>query len=270
MAYFFFDVDGTLLPFGRPMPKSAEYAIKAAQALGSKCFIATGRSIAELPKFDNIAFDGYICSAGATIIIDDKVIYSAHIERNKFNKLFAFLKEKGFYVLTQTDNATYLSKETGLAFQDEMLRHIGRTVELHGLVLDENVPENEDVKKLLFLCREDGYGVLKVKDELDDEFTIVNNTVGLPENLMAELVLKDVTKATGIEKVLSYFGAKREESVAIGDGANDVEMIEYASIGIAMGNSSSNELLQKADFVTDDIEKDGIKKAIFYALNRIG
>lgn len=262
---FFFDVDGTLLPFGKSIPDSAVYSIKAAQALGSKCFIASGRSIAELPRFPMLAFDGYICSAGATIIVDDKLIYSAHIERGAFDSLFRYLSEKGFYVISQTDKATYLSKDAWDMFTRQLMKHIGRLVELNGLVISDTVPEDEDVKKVLFLSDDDGYGVDRVRKEIDPMFTVVNNTVGLPQEIMAEIVLSGISKATGIEKVLSYFGVDRSDSVAIGDGSNDIEMVEYADIGIAMGNSSG-DLKAVADYITTDIEEDGIKNAIFYAL----
>ena len=262
---FFFDVDGTLLPFGKSIPDSAVYSIKAAQALGSKCFIASGRSIAELPRFPMLAFDGYICSAGATIIVDDKLIYSAHIERGAFDSLFRYLSEKGFYVISQTDKATYLSKDAWDMFTRQMMKHIGRLVELNGLVISDTVPGDENVKKVLFLSDDDGYGVDRVRKEIDPMFTVVNNTVGLPQEIMAEIVLSGISKATGIEKVLSYFGVDRSDSVAIGDGSNDIEMVEYADIGIAMGNSSG-DLKAVADYITTDIEEDGIKNAIFYAL----
>lgn len=262
---FFFDVDGTLLPFGKSIPDSAVYSIKAAQALGSRCFIASGRSIAELPRFPMLAFDGYICSAGATIIVDDKLIYSAHIERGAFDSLFRYLSEKGFYVISQTDKATYLSKDAWDMFTRQMMKHIGRLVELNGLVISDTVPGDENVKKVLFLSDDDGYGVDRVRKEIDPMFTVVNNTVGLPQEIMAEIVLSGISKATGIEKVLSYFGVDRSDSVAIGDGSNDIEMVEYADIGIAMGNSSG-DLKAVADYITTDIEEDGIKNAIFYAL----
>ena len=262
---FFFDVDGTLLPFGKSIPDSAVYSIKAAQALGSRCFIASGRSIAELPRFPMLAFDGYICSAGATIIVDDKLIYSAHIERGAFDSLFRYLSEKGFYVISQTDKATYLSKDAWDMFTRQLMKHIGRLVELNGLVISDTVPVDEDVKKVLFLSDDDGYGVDRVRKEIDPMFTVVNNTVGLPQEIMAEVVLGGISKATGIEKVLSYFGVGRSDSVAIGDGSNDIEMVEYADIGIAMGNSSG-DLKAVADYITTDIEEDGIKNAIFYAL----
>lgn len=264
--YFFFDVDGTLLPFGKSIPESAVYSIKAAEALGSKCFIASGRSLAELPKFENLEFDGYICSAGATIEIDGKRIYSAHIERPLFDKLFAYLQSHGLYVLTQTDRATYMSAEAEKMFKSLLLKYIGRLVELNGLVISDSIPEDEDVKKVLFLSDESGYGVERVRAEIDPAFTVVNNTVGLPTNLMAEIVLSGISKATGIEKILSYFGADRKDSVAVGDGSNDIEMVEYAGIGIAMGNSS-DDLIAVADYVSTDIEDDGIKNAIFYALS---
>ena len=198
---FFFDVDGTLLPFGKSIPDSAVYSIKAAQALGSRCFIASGRSIAELPRFPMLAFDGYICSAGATIIVDDKLIYSAHIERGAFDSLFRYLSEKGFYVISQTDKATYLSKDAWDMFTRQLMKHIGRLVELNGLVISDTVPGDEDVKKVLFLSDDDGYGVDRVRKEIDPMFTVVNNTVGLPQEIMAEIVLGGISKATGIEKI---------------------------------------------------------------------
>lgn len=263
--YFFFDVDGTLLPFGKAVPESTVYSIKAAQALGSKCFIATGRSLAELPEFPNLEFDGYVCSAGATIEIEGRKIYSASISRPDFDRLYRYLKERGFYILTQTDSATYLSQETADMFRKQLMKYIGRLIELNGLVISESVPEDEDVKKLLFLCDEDGYGTERVRKEIDPIFTVVNNTVSLPQHLMSEIVLSGISKASGIEKVLSYFNASREDSVAIGDGSNDIEMVEYAKIGIAMGNASQ-DLIRVADYVTTDVENDGIKNAIFYAL----
>ena len=150
-------------------------------------------------------------------------------------------------------------------FTRQLMKHIGRLVELNGLVISDTVPEDEDVKKVLFLSDDDGYGVDRVRKEIDPMFTVVNNTVGLPQEIMAEIVLSGISKATGIEKVLSYFGVDRSDSVAIGDGSNDIEMVEYADIGIAMGNSSG-DLKAVADYITTDIEEDGIKNAIFYAL----
>ncbi len=262
--YFFFDVDGTLLPFGKAMPESAERAIKAAEEAGNKCFIASGRSKAELP-FLPVSFSGYVSSGGATVEIEGQTIYSEHIERNMFENIFDYLTKSGYYVIIQTEKATYLSEETAKRFESLLLKHIGRLLEISAFMLSDTVPADEDVKKLLFFSLEETGGIEKVREEIDAYFKVVDNTIGLPQGLMAEIVRSDITKATGIERVLSYYGASREDAVAVGDGSNDIEMVEYAATGIAMGNACS-ELKAAADYVTSDVESDGLQKAIQFAL----
>lgn len=68
---------------------------------------------------------------------------------------------------------------------------------------------------------------------------------------------------TGIESILKYYGIKREEIMAFGDGENDIEMLQYAKIGIAMGNAD-NDVKKAADYITDHIDEDGIYKALQY------
>lgn len=76
-----------------------------------------------------------------------------------------------------------------------------------------------------------------------------------------EIVPKGFSKAVGIEKVCEYLGISRENTYALGDSVNDLEMIAYVSHGIAMGNGTEDIKVQ-ADYVTDAVEKDGIEKAL--------
>ena len=74
MKCFFLDIDGTILPFGKPIPGSAIEAVEYARRNGNKVFVATGRAKAEFPSLDPIVFDGYVYSAGAAVSIDGKLI----------------------------------------------------------------------------------------------------------------------------------------------------------------------------------------------------
>ena len=56
-------------------------------------------------------------------------------------------------------------------------------------------------------------------------------------------------------------GLKREEIMAFGDGENDIDMLKFAGIGVAMGNAS-DEVKAAADYVTDSVDADGIAKAL--------
>jgi hydroxymethylpyrimidine pyrophosphatase-like HAD family hydrolase len=62
-----------------------------------------------------------------------------------------------------------------------------------------------------------------------------------------------------MERYLKAAGIAREDSIAVGDGPNDLQMMEYAGIGIAMGNA--REVKERADMVTSSIDDDGIYRA---------
>jgi hydroxymethylpyrimidine pyrophosphatase-like HAD family hydrolase len=70
-----------------------------------------------------------------------------------------------------------------------------------------------------------------------------------------------VDKSTGIDAVAAYFGWDVKQTMAFGDGGNDIGMLRHVGCGIAMGNASE-EVKQHARYVTDDIDRDGVAKAI--------
>lgn len=73
-----------------------------------------------------------------------------------------------------------------------------------------------------------------------------------------------ITKKTGIEKILEYYHASKEEAVGIGDSENDIPMFEACGLGIAMGNGTSG-IKAKADYITTDILDNGLYNAFVYA-----
>ncbi|MBQ0071702.1 MAG: HAD family hydrolase [Spirochaetales bacterium] len=260
---FFFDLDGTLLPFGQSIKESAVEAIRKAQAEGHRMFVCTGRSPAELdPRLSVIHFDGGVFSAGGTVILDGKELYRRRYTEEEKKFVFSYLKEQKFLPMVQTEDGTYLTPEGVACFRDNLQKHIGTVIDVPGFIVMDEIPEDITVNKFLFLSP-DGRGD-QVRRDLKDKFVIVDNTVGLPQSMMAEIVLKGVTKATGMARILEAVRETRESSVGIGDGANDMEMVEYAGLGVAMGNASP-ELKDNADYITGDCDKEGIAEAIAYA-----
>ena len=83
--------------------------------------------------------------------------------------------------------------------------------------------------------------------------------------LFTDVVPAGGSKRVGMEKILEYFGLRREECMAFGDGGNDIPMLQYAGIGVAMGNATE-EIQAEADFVTRSVDEDGIE----YALKHFG
>ena len=82
-------------------------------------------------------------------------------------------------------------------------------------------------------------------------------------NTAVDVVEKGGSKVTGIQKYLSIKEYTREEAAAFGDGENDIEMLRYVQEGIAMGNA--NDFVKSiADYVTADIDDNGIEKGLRY------
>jgi len=81
------------------------------------------------------------------------------------------------------------------------------------------------------------------------------------DNYGYDVYAKDQTKATGIMHLLDYLKIDKTDAIAFGDGHNDKEMIEYCGIGVAMGNAIKKEK-NASDYITDDIDNDGIYKAM--------
>ena len=91
------------------------------------------------------------------------------------------------------------------------------------------------------------------------ETGIVSVSQSMKHNL--EVMNKGVTKGNAVRILAQMYGINREEIIAIGDNENDISMIEYAGLGIAMGNAE--ELLKRAaDHVTGDYQEDGVAEAI--------
>lgn len=60
--------------------------------------------------------------------------------------------------------------------------------------------------------------------------------------------------------MLEYLGAKKEDTIAIGDAKVDIPMLEYCQVGVAMGNGGP-EILAMIDVITDDVVEDGFYNA---------
>ena len=77
----------------------------------------------------------------------------------------------------------------------------------------------------------------------------------------ADCIAKGTNKATGIDEICKYYGIDILETMAFGDGGNDIAMLKHAGVGVAMGNAS-DEVKACADMVTDSVDDDGIAKIL--------
>ena len=76
-----------------------------------------------------------------------------------------------------------------------------------------------------------------------------------------DIVCKGNSKQLGMDKIMERFGITLEETMAFGDGGNDISMLRHAGIGIAMGNANDT-VKASANYVTDSVDEDGIWNAL--------
>ena len=88
---------------------------------------------------------------------------------------------------------------------------------------------------------------------------LVSVSQSLKDNL--EVMNKGINKGNAIRILCKLYGIDKDDVIAIGDNENDISMIEYAGMGIAMGNASES-LKERADYITGDYLDDGVAQAI--------
>ena len=126
-------------------------------------------------------------------------------------------------------------------------------VETKGTVPEVGTYEGEKVYQILAFVPEHQK---KLLDDLLDECTVTSwNDTGI------DIIPKSGGKNAGIQQYLDEQGIDRNEIMAFGDGENDMKMLQFAGIGVAMGNASDT-VKAAADYVTDTVDNDGVEKAL--------
>lgn len=257
---FFFDIDGTLLPFFGHVPQSTKDALTRAKAEGHHLFLCTGRSEHQIPReLTELSFDGAITAAGATVTYGSQLLFSRQLGRS-VEKLVRVLEADGAIYTIQAREASYSPLRCRQWIEERR----------KGLlpICYEPIPEDPmryaHGEKAVF--RFSPSGLARLRQALAPEFELTASSLDTADPNSGEIAIAGITKATAMELVGHHLGIPRADMIAFGDGPNDLDMLSYAGLGIAMGNAIP-ETKQAADFVTDDIQNDGIYNAMKKALN---
>ena len=249
----FFDIDGTLLSHkSNTVPASAVRALEELREKGILTFIATGRHIPELRKLrplDGLRFEGIISLNGQFCRNDREVIYHCPIEPGDIAALLDYLNGHPHPCILVEEDRMYINFHNAL-------------VEKVQAAIHSQMPPLGDLRRgyihpiyqaILYMSGED----LAKLPELPNVKLTRWNLGG------ADVIPRSGGKAAGIAKVLEYYGIDRRETMAFGDGENDVDMFRAVGISVAMGNAC-DAAKNAADYVTDDADGDGIWKALVH------
>ena len=246
----FFDIDGTLVSFKtHRVPDSAKRAIAALRAKGVRVFIASGRQLLAINNLEDLQFDGYVTLNGGYCIVGEQVIYKHSMPSEDMVSLVQYMEEReDFPCIFVHENAFCIN------YTDERTDEVFR---LLNFPQPPTLPLREaatgDIFQLVaFFTKEQEKAIMAVMPHC--EATRWNP-------LFSDVIPKGSSKQVGVDKMLDYFGISLDESMAFGDGGNDVIMLKHVGIGVAMGNAE-DEVKRAADYVTDSVDEDGVEKAL--------
>lgn len=254
--YIFVDLDGTIINHKtNSVSDSTKLAIKKLMENGHEVIMSTGRVPAIFYGVDKeLGIDSYIAANGRIVVYKEEVIFDKYMDKNvvkdfvslAYNRKIdiAFESFKDYVLNSNFDN---LSDK----FSEEF--HLGYPNVVNNYHLSNNI-----YQMVLFYNKPD---YKKFEVEFPTLRFNFSNKYGLDVNEKGGL------KEMGIKILIEKLQIDIKDTIAIGDGFNDVSMIEFVEIGIAMGNSC-DLLKEAADIVTDDIDNDGFYNA-FKKLNLI-
>jgi len=251
------DIDGTLVNSKREITPKTKEKIHEAIERGVIFTICSGRPVqgVQLITKQLEADIPVITYNGAMVITGEsrKIIYSCTMRREDAIQVEKFGRERNTTIAVWADNQLYVNR---------MDERAAKYSELSGTppIKYENIEEliGKGINKILWY--DEVERINEFQKELQGKLSsTVNFHTSQP--FFLEFVDVNASKAIALEKLGEYYGIKREEMIAIGDGFNDLSMIEYAGLGVAMENAPS-EIKEAADFVTLSNEDDGVAYVI--------
>lgn len=260
------DMDGTLLNNNKKISDRTKKAIKEAHKKGVKIAISTGRIFTSAKYYAHILGISapIIASNGAYIREKDKneIIYKSILSKDQCIDIINITKKYDFNFYLNTCDTIISSKPypkgyTYLEMSSELPEDMKIKLEVNTKLEEEVFKKNGEIIKAICISNDSeilekarqeilNLKSLEVVSSLGDNFEIMN---------------KGVSKGKGVQKLAEFYGLTNDEVICMGDGENDLSMIEYAGLGIAMGNAP-DFIKEKANYITDTNDNDGVAKAI--------
>ena len=251
----FFDIDGTILGTMSKQVEPTHYfkeAIKKLQSQGHLCFICSGRPYSHLSKeIKAVNFDGYILCNGALVIKDNEVLVSHFFPKEEIKNIQLLLERHHAPYMVVSTKESFVPMKFKEAYS--MFEQLG--IPLGTFVQEVNVEEMDVVKIETGSVSEQAAIAIR---ELRSQGYEIDEYEGY--NIF-DLCMPNVTKGKSILDILKKLNIPVENSIAFGDGTNDLDMLECVGYGVAMGNASP-KVKEVADAITENCKDEGIVREL--------
>ncbi|TWT28049.1 Cof-type HAD-IIB family hydrolase [Planomicrobium sp. CPCC 101110] len=242
------DIDGTLLNTKKELPASAKEALLAARANGHELAVATGRGPFMAKKvLDELKIDTFITFNGQYIVHQGVPVHKEALDPDTLSDIVEFAEKRDHPLVFLTDEKMVSS----IDYHPDIDESI-KTLKFSHPKMIENFHLENDIYQALLFCEQE--------EEPQYKEAFANMDFIRWHRVSCDVVPKGGTKARGIERLIKITGHSIEDTIAFGDGLNDVQMMATAGYSVSMGNGTE-ETKQQASYVTDHVDNDGLAKA---------
>lgn len=254
------DMDGTLLNEDKEISIRTKETIAEAKARGKNVLIATGRPIKGVGRYIeelNLNDEGdYVVTFNGALVQstkDHKIIMDMPLDVESYRELYELSKELDVHIHALTDKSVITPKNNPYT---EIESSINQIPIIEGPV--EDIHDDTMIVKVMYI---DAPEVLdRVTEELPEwvreKYSILRSTP-----YFLEFLDPRVNKGVGVKAVAEKLGIDNEKVICVGDAENDLAMIQYAKLGVAMENAT-DELKEAAEYITKSNEDDGVAHVI--------
>ena len=249
----FFDIDGTLVSFNtHKIAQSTIDGLNIAKERGIKIFISTGRPLSFINNLEDIEhlIDGYITTNGSYNFMGKSVISMHSIPKEEVLTLVAYLNKHEYpAILVGTDNTAVINHKP---IVDRIVIDTLNITNIDYSITAETVLQQDILQITPFIAQEQ-------QDIIMPQIPHCASERWHPEFI--DTVNKQASKGKALSDIVAYNDLLISETMAFGDGGNDISMLLKAGVGVAMGNANDN-VKTMANYVTSSADDDGIYKAL--------
>lgn len=254
----FFDIDGTLRDdVTGVVSQKTRMAVREARDNGHIAFLNTGRSFAELDsEIIDVGFDGVVCGCGTYVDFRGKNLLKESVAGKEAERIVQLLETYKIQALLEGEHYFYISRFTTNKKLLEVKDYFGLEVNKKCRCWQGENPEFQ--KFTVWLDEDSDFEGFMA--QIEKQFSYIKRDYDF-----YEIIPKGYSKATGMKYMAKHLGISEQHTLAIGDSTNDLAMLEYAGISVAMGNSD-DAVKKRVDFVTKSVDEEGVA----YALEHLG
>lgn len=266
----FLDMDGTILNHHNKVSVRTKEIIDDLRNDGIFVFIATGRAVEEIAELvpEGFQVDGVITSNGMAGYIGNEEVFKHSlelelvetiIEKARENKVYYELFPYGTSRVILNQDKQYVENEVRDPKPDsvEMNEWLSRKDAMKEKITWIDNIEGNEFSKFYFFARTKEQ-INRWKNELEQLKQEKDFTTSTSSDINVEVMVANVNKATGIKQMLQHFNLSEDDTLAMGDSNNDIQMLQFVSHAVAMKNASDH-IKDIADDITEfTCDEDGV------------